>query len=118
MTLFIQNFRNITATTEPWWTILLVPIWQEVLFRYLPFRFWYVPLGNFWLVGIVSSIVFASIHWYFGKWFVLYAFGWGVILWWIMTAFGLVAAILVHAIVNVVDLLVGWRVLLRPNKKE
>lgn len=108
----VTNLRNLTAAIEPWWTIILVPIWQEVVFRYLPFRFWYLPGGNFWLIGIVSNIAFAAIHWYFGIWFMLWAFAAGMFQWWIITKFGLAAAILVHIIVNVVDLTFGLRNLL------
>ena len=86
-----------------------MPIWQEVVFRYLPFRFWYLASENFWTAGIVSSLAFATIHWYFGKWFVLWGFFSGLILWWIMVKFGLLAVIIIHVIVNAVDLTFGLR---------
>lgn len=106
---FVNNLKKYTASIEPWWTIILVPIFQEFLFRYLPFRFLYLPTGNFWLIGITISLFFASIHWYFGKWFVMYAFVGGMVLWWVMVNYGLIAAIFVHAIINVLDLVFGLR---------
>ncbi len=108
----IPNVRDFITSLEPGWTIVFVPIWQEIVFRYLPFRFWYIPGGNFLLVGIASNIAFAAIHWYFGIWFVLWAFVAGMFQWWVMTKFGLLAAIIIHAIVNVVDLTFGLRNLL------
>lgn len=105
-------FQTYITSVEPFWTLALVPIWQEVVFRYLPFKFWYLPTGNFWLVGIVSSLAFAAIHWYFGKVFVIYAFLWGVILWFVMVKFGLLAVILLHAFINLADLILGIRGLL------
>lgn len=105
----ITKFRTVVASIEPWWTIALVPIWQEVIFRYLPFQFWYLPTQNFWLVGIVSSFIFALIHWYFGLVFAVAAFFAGLIYWWVMVHYGLVAVILVHALVNIIDLTFGIR---------
>ena len=108
----IQKARVFTGTIEPLWTIALVPIWQEIVFRYLPFKFWYLPTQNFWLVGIASSVLFALIHWYFGGWFVVAAFAAGLLYLWVMVNFGLVAVILVHALVNIADLVLGIRQLL------
>jgi len=105
----IKSIIDLISSIEPWWTIILIPIWQEVLFRYLPFRFFYLQTGKFWLIGIVSSLLFASIHFYFGKWFVLYAFLGGIVLWWIMVNYGLIAVVLAHAFVNIIDLLFGLR---------
>lgn len=100
-----MNIRKLSISKiEPWWTVVLVPIWQEFVFRYLPFQFWYLPTGEFWLVGLVSSFVFALIHWYFGKWFVVVAFLAGLLYWWVIVQFGFLAAILTHAIVNIIGL--------------
>lgn len=106
---FVQKIRIVTGSIEPWWTIALVPIWQEIIFRYLPFQLWYLSANNFWLVGIASSFVFALIHWYFGSWFVVVAFIAGLLYWWAMVEFGLVVAILVHATVNLLDVTFGLR---------
>lgn len=92
---------------------MLVPIWQELVFRYLPYRFIYLPIGKFWEVGLLSNIVFATLHWYIGKWFTIWAFLWGIILWWVMGRYGLIPAILLHSLVNVVDLRFGIRKLFR-----
>lgn len=100
---------KITSKIEPLWTIVLVPIWQEIVFRYLPFIFWYLPTGNFLLVGFVSSLLFALIHWYFGRWFVFFALIFGFVYWFVMVQYGLLAAILIHAIVNTIDLTFGIR---------
>ncbi len=109
----LERARNFTSRLGFWWPIILVPIWQEFLFRYLPFRFLWTTsamdiLGPY-VIWIGTSLTFALIHWYFGKWFVVYAFVWGLILWWIMTDIGLVGAIFVHALVNLIDLKFGIR---------
>lgn len=109
MTKLAENIRDLTTSIEPWWTIVLVPIWQEVVFRYLPFRFWYAEGGDFWLVGVATSIIFALIHWYFGKWFLMAAFFAGLLYWWVMVNYGLAAAIITHAIVNISDVVFGLR---------
>lgn len=109
MSLIIQSVRDFTAALEPWWTVVLVPIWQEVVFRYLPFRFWYLSGGNFWLVGIASNIAFAAIHRHLGWLFMLWALVAGMFQWWVMVEYGLVAAVLVHAFINIVDMTFGLR---------
>ena len=38
------------------------------------------------------------------KWFILYAFIGGVILWYAIANYGLPAAILIHAVINIMDL--------------
>lgn len=106
---YVTKLRRATACLEPWWTIIFAPLWQEFIFRFLPYRFWYLQTERFWLIGIASSAAFAVIHWYFGRWFVFWAFGWGIVLWAVMIYFGLLAAIVVHALVNVVDLQFGIR---------
>ena len=101
--------RDFIKTLEPYWTILLVPLWQEIIFRYLPYQLWYVPSHDFWLVGVASSIIFAAIHWYCGKWFVLAAFVAGLAYWFMMVEYGLFAAMLAHALVNGIDIAFGLR---------
>ncbi len=64
------------------------------------------------MVGIVSSIVFALIHWYFGGWFIILAFVVGFLYWLVMIEFGLVSVIFVHALVNLIDITFGIRQLL------
>jgi membrane protease YdiL (CAAX protease family) len=100
---FSQKVRLLTSSIKPVWTILLVPVWQEVVFRYLPYTFWYLQTNEFLFVGIVSSFVFALIHWYFGWGFVIAAFLAGLVYWFVMVEHGLIAAIAVHAFVNLVD---------------
>ena len=116
MNKFVKSIRSFTTPIEPWWTIVLVPIWQEFIFRYLPFQFWYLPTGNFWLVGIVTSVIFALIHWYFGKWFVAAAFLAGLLYWWVMVNYGLIVAIVIHAVVNTSDVIFGLRRFFKPLK--
>ncbi len=105
----VASTREVISKIEPTWTVALVPIWQEVVFRYLPFQFWYLLTRDFWLVGIVSSLAFAAMHWYFGKWFTVAAFFAGILYWLVMVKYGLIAAILLHAAVNSLDLLLGIR---------
>lgn len=95
-----NDLRGFTSSLGFWWTIVLVPIWQELLFRYIPYRLFYLPGGNFWLVGIISNIFFAAIHWYFGWRFVLCAFLLGMFAWWVMVKFGLLAVIFLHFLSN------------------
>jgi len=113
----VKTVRKFSSRIEPWWTVVITPIWQEYLFRYLPYRFLYLPTGAFWEIGLTISAFFALIHWYFGKWFVVYAFVGGFVLWWVMVDFGLISAILVHAFVNIVDLRFGIRKFLTKPKK-
>jgi len=107
--IFLEKKRAFISKLGLWWPIVLVPIWQEILFRYLPYKFLYLPHGRFWEVGILINLVFASIHWYLGKWFSLWAFLWGLVLWWVMGEFGLLGAILLHSLINVVDIRFGIR---------
>ena len=105
-----------TSRVEPWWAIIGAPIIQEPIFRFIPYQFFYLPTDRFWEVGLVSSLIFASIHWYFGKYFVIYAFVGGMVLWWTMVNFGLIGAIIAHSLVNVIDLSLGWRKFLSKLK--
>ena len=106
---FVQNFRSLVAPLGFSWPIIFVPIWQEFVFRYLPYRFFHLPTNNFWLVGIISSLVFASIHWYSKEWFIAFSFIGGLVLWWIMVKYGLIAAILLHSLANVAIWLLGLK---------
>ncbi len=83
------------------WTIIGAPIIQELIFRFIPYKFFYLPIGNYWQIGIASSLIFALTHWYFGKWFIVASFFAGLLYWWSMVNFGLVAAILTHSSVNI-----------------
>ncbi|MFC1625616.1 CPBP family intramembrane glutamic endopeptidase [Patescibacteria group bacterium] len=94
-----QKVRQLTSQTEPYWSIIFVPIWQELLFRYVPY-FIYLKLNNFWLIGIISSLVFTSIHWYFKKWFIVFSFFGGILLWIIIVKFGLLPTIIIHSTIN------------------
>ncbi len=113
---FIRKVRSRTARIEPWWSFVLVPIWQEYIFRYLPYTLLYTDPKLYWVFAFGTAFAFASIHWYLGKWFVLYSFVGGLALWWVMVNFGLLAAIIVHAFVNVVDFSTGFRRLLMHNE--
>ncbi len=104
----VERLRKIRS----FWTLVLVPIWQEFVFRYLPYKFLYLPSGEFWLVGIISNIPFSAIHSYMGRAFLVFAFIAGMILWWIMVKFGLIYAILFHSIINAIDLGLGLRKIL------
>lgn len=101
-----QKWRKITGRIEPAWTLIGAPIVQELIFRFLPYQLFLV-YGKFWEIGIVSSILFTTIHYYFGKWFMLYSFLWGIILWWLMANYGLLAVIIVHSIVNLIHIQIG-----------
>ena len=106
---FVQNLRALVAPLGLFWPIILVPVWQELIFRYLPYRFFYLPSQNFWLVGIVSSLIFASIHWYAKEWFILFSFFGGLVFWWAMVKYGLIAPIVLHALANILIWLFNLR---------
>lgn len=99
---------------EPFWTVVGAPVIQEIIFRFIPYQYLVPYFGiDYLLAGIFTSVAYASIHWYFGKWFVLYTFFLGLLLWYIIGEFGIVAAIIVHSLANIIDLRVGWREMLR-----
>lgn len=50
---------------------------------------------------------FASIHWYFGKWFVVYSFAGGLVLWFVIVNYGFLLAVILHALANLVLLSLG-----------
>lgn len=103
---------KLAQRVEPWWTLVWAPITQEIIFRYIPFQFFYFSSGNFWSIGLSSSTLFAAAHWYFGLKFSVYTFLLGLLCWWAMVNWGLVLAILIHAAANWIDLQIGWRKLL------
>lgn len=111
--LIINLTKKITSYTSRiyyFWAIIGAPIIQELVFRFIPYQFFYIQGGKYWEVGVISSVIFASIHWYFGNWFVLYTFVVGLfVYWWAMVNFGLIGAILAHSIVNILDLSIGLR---------
>ncbi len=103
----LDVIRNGTKTIEPWWTFIGAPVIQEILFRYIPYKYLYLPFGKFWLIGIVGALLFASIHWYFGKLFLAYSFLWGLLLWLLMARFGVVVVILIHIALNILHVRLG-----------
>lgn len=109
LTKLFNFLRQSTTSLGFWYPIILVPIWQEVLFRYIPYKFFYLHSGNFWAIGIISNLIFASIHWYFGIWFTILAFFAGLVYWYVMVKYGLFAAIVIHALINLIDLALGLR---------
>lgn len=106
MNKFVENLRSYTVNFEPWWTIIGAPISQEIIFRFIPYQI-YLKIGNYWVVGIISSIIYALIHFYFGWQIVLGTFVLGLVLWFVMVNYGLVPAILVHVLVNIA-ILIFW----------
>lgn len=109
----IEKWQEFIAKIEPWWTLIGAPVMQELIFRFLPFQI-YLIYGKFYEIGIVSSLLFAAIHWYFGKRFVLYAFVWGLILWMVIVNYGFVAVIILHVLLNIVHLRLG----ILPRKRN
>jgi membrane protease YdiL (CAAX protease family) len=104
----LQKAGMITKQLEPYWSIIFVPIWQESVFRYIPYLI-FLKVNNFWLIGIISSLTFASIHWYFKKWFIAFSFFGGILLWIIIVKFGLLSTILTHLAINLLLVASGLR---------
>ncbi|MBI4034020.1 MAG: CPBP family intramembrane metalloprotease [Candidatus Brennerbacteria bacterium] len=102
----IKKWQNITGRIEPWWTLVGAPVAQEFVFRFVPYQI-YVLYGGFYAVGIISSLLFAAIHWYFGKWFVLYTFVGGLVAWFVMVSYGFLWAVILHVVANAVLLRLG-----------
>jgi len=102
------DLRYIKNKIEPFWTLIAAPIIQELIFRYVPYRMFYTNTERYWITGIISSILFTAIHWYFKIWFIIYTFIWGLILWWIMARYGLLTVIVIHASVNLIHLVIGF----------
>lgn len=103
----LDSMRNITKSIEPWWTIIGAPVIQEFFFRFIPYTYAYLPFARFWLIGITSAVLFALIHWYFGKLFLAYSFLWGLILWLVMDSYGFSAVVLVHVVLNILHIQFG-----------
>lgn len=95
-----MTIRTHTSRIEPWWTLVFAPLIQEFIFRFVPYRFFYLQTEQFWAIAFATAFAFALIHWYFGTWFMLYSFAWGIALWWIMVSFGFIPAVLVHSVLN------------------
>jgi len=109
----LLRVRRLTSRCEPYWTIIGAPIIQEIIFRFLPYQYFYLESNDFWLIGIVSSVLYALIHFYFGFIFTLGTFLLGLVLWVVMVRFGLIEAILLHSFVDVI-VWFTWR---RKNNK-
>ena len=107
----VEKRQSATARIEPWWTFIGAPVTQEFIFRLLPYQL-YLITGSFYGIGVVSSFLFAAIHWYFGKWFVLYSLVWGLILWWMMTSYGFAVVVIIHAVLNIIH----WQLGILPRK--
>lgn len=110
---FVRKLKQFTSQYEPYWTIIGAPITQEVIFRFIPYQYFYLKTNNFWLIGIISSTLYALIHYYFGLIFTFGIFLFGLVLWAVMVRFGLIEAILLHSFVDVIVWFV-WR--RRKNK--
>ncbi len=100
----INKIRFYTSKIEPYWTLLGAPISQELIFRFIPFQFF----GSYWGVGIITSVVYSLIHWYFGLLTTIATLILGRIVWYLMVHFGLYAAVLAHFMVNLM-ILTFWR---------
>ncbi|MDO8560661.1 MAG: CPBP family intramembrane metalloprotease [bacterium] len=109
----IEKWQGVTVKIEPWWTLIGAPVIQEFIFRFLPFQL-YLVYGRFYEIGILSSLLFVTIHWYFNKWFVLYSFLWGLILWVVMANYGFMAVVVLHGLLNVIHLWLG----ILPNRRK
>ena len=102
----IKKWQNITGKIEPWWTLAGAPVMQEFIFRFVPYQI-YIVYGGFYAVGITSSVLFAAIHWYFGRWFMSYTLIGGAVLWLVMVNYGFLWVIILHIIANVLILKLG-----------
>ncbi|MBI4039995.1 CPBP family intramembrane metalloprotease [Candidatus Daviesbacteria bacterium] len=108
LTRLTKELRTRLLKVEPYWTLMGAPISQEVIFRFIPYELFYLPTGNFLEIGLLSSLLFALTHWYFGKLITIGTFLVGMIYWWAMVNLGLLAVIFVHSMVNVV-ILTFWK---------
>ena len=95
--------------------IIRAPIVEEIVFRFIPFLI-YQRLGNFILIGLVSSTIFALMHWKFGRTFIIYTFFFGLFAWFVMVNYGLFFAILAHSLLNIIDWKIGTRRVLSKGK--
>lgn len=101
----IKPLRRSISKIEPYWTLVGAPVSQEIIFRFIPYQLFYLPTGNYWIVGLIASLLYSLIHWYFGILVTLGTFVLGIILWWVMVNFGLLPTILTHTVVNLFILL-------------
>ncbi|TAL49217.1 CPBP family intramembrane metalloprotease [Patescibacteria group bacterium] len=106
MSELITKWQRLTSRVEPLWTLIGAPVIQEFIFRLVPYKL-YLSYGGFYMFGILSSVFFASIHWYFGKWFVVYSFAGGLVLWFVIVNYGFLLAVILHALANLVLLSLG-----------
>src|SRR3990167_10480789 len=88
--------------------IVRAPIVEEIVFRFIPFLI-YQRLGNFILIGLICSALFALTHWKFGRVFIIYTFFFGLFAWFVMVNYGLFLVILAHSLLNVIDWKIGTR---------
>lgn len=91
------------------------PIVEEIAFRFIPFLI-YQTTGNFILVGVASSFLYALIHWKFGKSFMIYTFIFGLFAWYVIVNYGLIPAIITHSLLNIIDWKIGTRRILTKGK--
>ncbi|MBI2405530.1 CPBP family intramembrane metalloprotease [Candidatus Microgenomates bacterium] len=56
---------------------------------------------------MITSVIFAAIHWYFGFRFIVTAFFMGLFYWWVVVNFGIIEAIITHSLVNILLLKSG-----------
>lgn len=94
--------------------IVRAPIIEEIIFRFFPYLI-YQRAGNFLLIGLGSSIIFALTHWKFGKLFIVYTFAFGLFAWFVMVNYGLIFAILAHSLLNIIDWKIGTRRILTKS---
>ncbi len=87
MNSLIKKFRHFRSKSQPWWTIFGAPITQEIFFRFIPYLL-FLKSGNFWEIGIISSLSYGLIYYYFGWVLVVYTFFLGLIFWYLMVNFG------------------------------
>lgn len=106
VTSIVKKFQSVTAKVEPGWTLIGAPVTQEFVFRFIPYQL-YLIYGRFYVIGIMSSFLFAVIHWYLGKWFTLYTFAGGMVAWFVMVNYGFVWAVILHVAANAVLLRLG-----------
>ena len=103
-----ERYRTVLIFFEPGWTLIGAPIVEEFIFRLLPYQL-YLSIGQFWFWGFISSILFAVIHTAFGKWFMLYSFALGLILWFFMSVYGYFVVVIIHGLLNIIHLKLNFK---------
>ncbi len=91
------------------------PVLEEIAFRFIPFLI-YERVGQFALIGLISSLVYAVTHQKHGNYFIAYTFFFGILAWVIMVNYGVIFAILAHSLLNIIDWKIGTRRLLSKGK--